>query len=96
MQEDPLRYILTTSDGSVEDYGQLPSNTKHPGECTYENPFLTSMQSVDQDSSSRPLQNDDTKGYAEPSEGGLSPSFDSVSIVKCNARTRFLSRHRSA
>lgn len=81
MQEDPLRYILTTTDGSVDNYVQLPSNIQRPGDCTYENPFLTSMQSAEQDSSnSRPLQNGGTNDYDKPSEEGLSQTFDSVSM----------------
>ena len=28
----------------MEDYHQLPSNTRLPGDCTYENPFLTTSE----------------------------------------------------
>lgn len=37
--DDPLRYVLTVTDGCVSDYGNLPSNILVIGECTYENPF---------------------------------------------------------
>ena len=42
--DDPLRYVLTTSDGCMSDYGLLPSNILQSGEFTYENPFLGSGQ----------------------------------------------------
>ena len=39
---DPLRYVLTTTDGCMSDYGLLPSNILRAGDCTYENPFTAS------------------------------------------------------
>lgn len=72
--EDPLRYVLTTSDGAVEDYGKLPSNVHMPGDCTYENPFLTADN---QTSSSATLQS--TGEGFDYQNGGVQPSFDSVS-----------------
>jgi hypothetical protein len=47
MLSDPLRYILTTSDGTAEDYNNLPSNIQRVGDCTYENPFLNSLQTIE-------------------------------------------------
>ena len=34
--EDPLRYILTTTDGGVSDYAKLPPNVVLPGESVHE------------------------------------------------------------
>lgn len=42
--DDPLRYVLTTSDGCMSDYGYLPSNILRTGEFTYENPLIVSGQ----------------------------------------------------
>ena len=44
--QDPRRYILTVTDGLVEDYSNLPTNITASGEFTYENPFnlMASMQ----------------------------------------------------
>ena len=45
--EDPLRYVLTTTDGIMDDYSKLPSNIPASGDCTYENPFLSTMPSIE-------------------------------------------------
>lgn len=39
---DPLRYILTTNDGLVNNYDNLPSNVSSTAEFIYENPFTQS------------------------------------------------------
>ncbi len=39
--QDPLRYILTTQDGRVTDYNNLPSNILQSGEFNYENHSFT-------------------------------------------------------
>lgn len=40
MLQDPLRFILTTTDGLMSDYNNLPSNLTASGENPYEHPFL--------------------------------------------------------
>lgn len=81
MVDDPLRYILTTMDGAVENYNMLPSNTNNPGEFTYENnPFMTSMQSFDRSTlSPPPSAYDNGVGFS-------SSTFDAVSCVTFVAR----------
>ena len=44
--QDPLRYILTTTDGLVMNYDSLPTNISKSGEFTYENPFAMSISSA--------------------------------------------------
>ena len=46
MLEDPLRYILTTKDGLVNDYDNLPTNVSSTAEFNYENPFVQSQSAA--------------------------------------------------
>ncbi|ORU94780.1 MAG: hypothetical protein A6F71_09640 [Cycloclasticus sp. symbiont of Poecilosclerida sp. M] len=80
MLEDPLRYILTTTDGAVADYAKLPSNTLKTGEFTYENPFMTNMDSASVPPHSEHEHNARGGSYdAQGTRGSLSNEFDTVS-----------------
>ena len=81
MLEDPLRYILTTTDGAVADYTKLPSNVLKTGEFTYENPFMTNMDSASVPPHSEIEQNVRGGSYdPQGLNGGLSNEFNAVSV----------------
>ena len=46
MLQDPLRFILTTRDGLVNDYDNLPTNISTTAEFNYENPFTQSQSAA--------------------------------------------------
>lgn len=80
MLKDPLRYILTTTDGAVDDYSKLPSNIHLTGDCTYENnPFLSSIHQSDQLNGSASYP---SSGYGREGNRDLSATFDVVSVDK--------------
>lgn len=75
--QDPLRYILTTTDGLVVNYDNLPTNISKTGESTYENPFLVSMSSA-VSNESPPTPHTPT---VAPVENGLNPYLNSDVFV---------------
>ncbi len=80
--EDPLRYILTTTDGGVADYTKLPSNVLLPGESTYEDPNLVTgatMPKTSSTSNGGPYGNIMTS--TEYQNGEARPNFDQVGYV---------------
>ena len=81
--EDPLRYILTTSDGRVQDYSKLPSNTLAASDFTYENPFLPSESSTELPVHDSAYQNaeitaENSANYQNGNNTNLLPTFDEV------------------
>lgn len=46
MLQDPLRFILTTRDGLINNYDNLPTNISTTAEFNYENPFTQSLSAA--------------------------------------------------
>ena len=79
MLEDPLRYILTTTDGAMESYNDLPSNVLNTGECTYENLMLATAQLS---SAQLTLDPNPSTSYVRGERSDLSATFDRVRITE--------------
>lgn len=87
MLDDPLRYILTTTDGAIDSYNGLPSNIPNSGDCTYENLVLATSQLSgvrlsDQQNggyANQPSSATDGAGYFSGERKDLADAFDRVS-----------------
>ena len=88
MLEDPLRYILTTTDGAMENYSGLPSNVPNTGECTYENLALASAQlsgaqlTMDRNGTGGGQSSPAGDGYVSGERNDLTDAFNRVSFCK--------------
>ncbi len=89
MLEDPLRFILTTTDGAIESYNNLPSNVPNTGECTYENLVLATAQlssgqlTLDQrNGSTYHSSAPQSAGYVSGERKDLTATFDRVSSIQ--------------
>ncbi len=71
--EDPLRYILTITDGGMTDYAKLPSNVLLPGESTYEYPDIATEAVMTTSS---------TVEYEEP-DNPIDLATEKITMNKC-------------
>lgn len=82
--QDPLRYILTVTDGLVEDYSNLPTNITASGEFTYENPFnLMSSMQLSSIESVPPVSNGTLRGASGDGGEGANP-YDNSDLIAEN------------
>lgn len=66
MLRDPLRFILTTRDGLVNNYDNLPTNISTTAEFNYENPFMQSQSAISNSLEWNQTYNAHTKNSTSP------------------------------